>query len=198
MRFALLSTLSLMVLTACATVMEGQSKEVTVRTPGAENARCLLDNGTVVVPAYTDQTVRLTKNYKDLKVTCQAPGNRQVERTFPWEIEGWAFGNVVTGIVPGVAYDTASKGLFDYPDEIVMSFSGMKANEYPLPAHMASDAVKSDNVVLEQFLPGRPRMQGDLDRTVPVVKKVDPASRAGNNPFLSSSDLQNAPAPLTE
>ncbi len=185
---------------ACASVLEGQSTEVTVLTPGAENARCLLDNGTVVVSAMTGDTVRVEKNYKDLHVTCAASGNRTVEKTIPIEIQEDTYWNVLNGIIPGTSYDIASKAVYDYPDKITINFTGLRATEYPLPEYHAYDAVKSEDVVLEEFLPGTPTLSTDRGRTQPVLRKVDPSERAGNNPFISNTELSggsNAPVSLT-
>ncbi len=183
----------------CASVMTDQTKDITVRTPGAEHARCLLDNGTVVMPARTGETVRINKNYKDLTVTCDAPGNRTVTKVFDLEFEPWTMANVVNGLIPGVTYDVASKGIYDYPDEIVINFTGLKATEYPPPQYESLDTIHSDEVVLEEYLPGEPALNSDRGQTDRDLKKISPSERTGYNPFVPSAggDSSSGPASLT-
>lgn len=203
MRFSFLLPvfLTAFALGGCADIMTGQTKDITVRTPGAENALCLLDNGTIVVQAYTDQTVRINKNYKDLKVTCDAPGNRTVSKVFELQLEPWAAGDVVTGVVPGLAYDVASKGVYDYPDEIVMNFTGLKSTQYPLPAYHTKDAVKPGSVIHEEYGTTNPELKGERYEETTGLRKIDPSEySAGSNPYLSNQELggsKNNPVSLT-
>src|SRR5687767_2969383 len=105
---ALLATTCL--ISACATVMDGQTQIVTIKTPGTTQALCALDNGTVVYKARSDETFQITKNDQDMKVHCVAPGNRERVVMAKWTVDGWVVANVVNGIVPGLTYDHFSKG----------------------------------------------------------------------------------------
>jgi len=124
-KFRLLPVLgATLLLGACGSVMSGQTQEVTLLTPGADNARCILDNGIRYV-IRTGEKLEIMRNEKDIVLDCYATGNRHRTLTIESGINGWAIGNVVTGVVPGVTFDHFSKGLYDYPDTITVDFSGM-------------------------------------------------------------------------
>ena len=73
------------------------------------------------------------KSPNDLIVRCMAPGNREKTILVKRELNDWVFVNVANGFIPGAAYDYFSRGAFDYPSEITVSFVGMPVKPYPLP-----------------------------------------------------------------
>ena len=133
------ASISCLTLSACATVADGQTQDVTIRTPGAENARCYLENQDFKYVAYSDETIEIMKSPHDMTVRCQAPGNRnktvEVARLIN-EKTNW---NIANGYVPGAAYDYFSRGAFGYPAEVVVSFVGEPVRPYDLPKHQADD-----------------------------------------------------------
>ena len=60
------------------------------------------------------------------------------------EVNGWVVANVANGFVPGVTYDYFSRGAFDYPETVTVSFAGQVVTPYPLPAY-ESDALYNGN-----------------------------------------------------
>jgi len=135
----LLSFTALTLLAGCASVVDGQTQDVTLKTPGAENARCHIENEDMKYVIYTDQTIEIMKSPHDLEVNCLAPGNREKSVMVKREINDLVAGNVVTGVVPGIAYDYFSRGGFEYPEVITVDFTGMKTKSYGLPAHYTED-----------------------------------------------------------
>lgn len=135
--FISLSVVSL--LTACGTVIDHPTQHVTVKTPGTTNARCVLENRDMRYVSYTDQKIEIMKSPNDLVVNCKAPGNRERTVVVQRGINGWSVLNVSNGFVPGTAYDYFSRGLFDYPEEIEVSFLHDPIKQYDLPQYMSED-----------------------------------------------------------
>lgn len=137
-KIALYSSLCL-ILAACSTMADHQTVLMTVKTPGAENAKCLLENQDQKYVAYSDETIEVMKSPHDLVVRCMAPGNREKTVLVKREINGWVLANVANGFVPGATYDYFSRGGFDYPDVVTVSFTGEAVKPYPLPDYEADD-----------------------------------------------------------
>ena len=130
---------SVALLSSCATAVDYQTQNMTIRTPGAENAKCHVQNEAMKYTIYTDETVEIMKSPHDLVVSCMAPGNRQQTVHVKREVNDWVIANVANGFVPGAAYDYFSRGAFEYPETITVSFVGMPVREYPLPDYMSDD-----------------------------------------------------------
>ena len=92
-----------------------ETQRVTIKTPGAKNAKCHLHNEEYKYVAYTDQTITITKTSKDMNVTCMAEGNR--ERTIV--------------VSPDVYNITHTANMI--PEVISVNFVGVKAKPYDLP-----------------------------------------------------------------
>lgn len=139
MKRFLFITLSVLSLSACASIMNTQAQKVTMRTPGAENAKCLLENQDMKYVIYTDETIEIMHSPHDLTVRCMAPGNRERTVIAEHSVSGWVVLDVLTGLVPGMAYDYFSRAAFTYPDELIVSFVDIPVAQYPLPDYEAAD-----------------------------------------------------------
>ncbi|MEM7618327.1 MAG: hypothetical protein AAF244_02975 [Pseudomonadota bacterium] len=135
----LIFSTSLLALSACATVISGQTQEVTMRTPGAKHALCRLNTGGNLYDIYTDQTIRVNRVPHNMIIHCMASGNRERTVSMEWSGNEWGFLNVANGVVPGVTYDIIAGGAFEYPNELVVDFRGMPATAYPLPEYHNKD-----------------------------------------------------------
>ncbi len=161
-------------LAGCSSIADGQSDLVTFKTPGAENARCIMENDDYKYVAYTDQTIRVQKSPNDMVVTCQAPGNRERSVLVKREINGWVVGNIVTGIVPGMAYDYFGRGAFNYPDSIVVDFIGEPIKPYDLPEYAAQDLANKNHVGITEYQgPGVVISEQNKGAVVPLQKKTN-------------------------
>ncbi len=130
---------SVLALSSCASIKDGQMQDVTIRTPGAENARCYLENEDFKYVAFTDETIKIMKSPHNMMVKCQAPGNRDSEIEVPRLINEEVKTNIFNGFIPGATYDYFSRGAFGYPSEIIVSFNGEQVKPYELPKHQAND-----------------------------------------------------------
>ncbi len=122
----------LAMLSACATLVNGSSQNVTVSTnpPGAS---CTLDRiGARVgaIPA-TPGSVRLDKSKNDLSVTCAKDGYQTATVSRAPSFGGATFGNIIAGGVIGVVVDAASGANYSYPDDIRVDLAASPAPATP-------------------------------------------------------------------
>lgn len=150
-------------LSACATYTEGSQQQITFETPSAENAVCEVRTGVneLVYRVRPPQTVWVKKSRKDMKIICEAPGNRIAEQTVKSTLSSTTFGNVANGILPGVVYDGESGAMFKYPDLIQIDFAGITAKMNPMPDYHNLDGLQPVNEV-EDYGPSVPKGAGDL------------------------------------
>ncbi len=154
MKKIILCTFACLILASCASVVDHQTVNMTVKTPGAENAKCYLENQDYKKVAYSNETVEVMKSPYDLVVRCTAPGNREKTVLVKRGVNGWIFANVVNGFVPGTTYDLMSRGAYDYPDTVTVDFTGEAIKPYPLPDYMAQDLANQNNGKIEYMGPG--------------------------------------------
>lgn len=188
----IISLSAVLLLGACGTLMEGQGQEIRLVTPGATEAECALDNGVRYVVT-TGETVTIMRTSKDLVAECYASGNRYKKVVFERMLNGWAAGNVVTGVLPGLAYDHISGGLYGYPDTLSIDFTHVGPHGFDLPEYHNKDAPSPYSQPMELYGAREPATGKDNGASLPYeLKKRDPASMS-NNPF---ADINPAPAPV--
>jgi len=128
MRLILLAPMAL--LSACATMIEGTSDNITVTTTPA-GAMCTIDREgqRVGAVAATPASIRINKSRRDLSVTCGKEG--YVSSTIAVEagFTGTTFANILLGGVVGVVVDAASGANSRYPADIRVDLA-----EMPRPA----------------------------------------------------------------
>lgn len=170
----LIILMTVLVLSGCASIIDRQGQNITMKTPGAENARCLIENQDMKYVAYTDQTLEIKKSSSDLVIRCQAPGNRERTVHVKRGLSEWVFVNVVNGFVLGAAYDVASKAAFTYPDEFVVSFVGVPSKPYPLPDYQNPDLRNYNNAVKMEYMgPGEKLSERNKGDTPYVLQKKE-------------------------
>ncbi len=111
--------LSALLLSGCATVVNGGSQDVSVSTnpPGAT---CTVDrvgaSVGVINPTPGKLSVSRSKNALDL--TCNKPGYQTSATTVASTFNGWTFGNLLIGGLIGFGVDAATGANNDYPKAI--------------------------------------------------------------------------------
>lgn len=181
-----LALTSILGLSACATVIDHQTQDITMRTPGATNARCVIENEDMKYHAYTDETIEIMKSPHDLVIRCMAPGNREQTVHLKREINEWVFANVVNGFVPGAGYDYFSRGAFKYPDEFVVSFVGAPIKENELPSYHNKDLKHNNDYGHPEYM-GPRTIIGNEDRN---YEQRELKKKEGQ--YGGSSDFDNA------
>jgi len=116
----------------CSTVMNNSNQPVNVVVRGSKNADCNLytSNYRNQVPA--PAKVVLERSHEDLTVECYGDDNRYTKFTVSPVMTKETALNVSNGVVPGVAYDTLSGGMWAYPDPIIVDFR--TTDDVPVPA----------------------------------------------------------------
>lgn len=116
----ILALISLLTLSACASITTGQNQPVSVTTTPTSGASCKLvnDKGTWYVPS-TPGSVTVKRAHGDLSVTCEKENNNGVS-VVKSKTKGMAFGNIIAGGIIGGAIDAGTGAAYDYPSEIAV------------------------------------------------------------------------------
>ncbi len=106
----------------CATVMTGRNQELSIvsNPPGAI---VTIGSSKQITPA----TFLLNRSQGIYVVKVEKEGYKSVEIILKRGTNGWAWGNIVNGMLPGILVDlmTGSTGKFN-PDEIYVDFVNQK------------------------------------------------------------------------
>ncbi|MEJ1970113.1 MAG: hypothetical protein WDN03_15995 [Rhizomicrobium sp.] len=126
-------------LAGCATFVEGSTQYIAISTPPVDYAACVLSRPGMSLQVTTPGAVRVEKSEDDLTLRCSRPGYRDTVATIPSDIDGWTFGNIVTGGL-SVGVDAWTGAMYAYPDEFALPMApGMAeagapaASTYALP-----------------------------------------------------------------
>jgi predicted small secreted protein len=134
MRHILMTSLaSCVVLAACATVVDGVHQDITFDVTGADQSLCNVGNKEFAYTVRPPQTISVQRGYDDLKVVCQATGNREVAFDLPSKTNGMIAGNIVTAIIPGITYDILAGAAYEYPSRVMVDFSEAKTRPFTTP-----------------------------------------------------------------
>ncbi len=174
MRKILLSS-TLFLLSACSSIIDGQTQAITVETPGAQNALCRVNNGGNRYDVYTGQTVNIRRSFNELVVHCKADGNREKTILVKQEANEWVFLNVANGFIPGATYDVLSGGAFEYPDLITVNFVGMPIKPYDVPVYHS-----------DELRPNRKNNKGEY--MGPTMIETNDDSRLSTMPMKNNID----------
>lgn len=170
--------LSVLLLFGCAYVTEKGIQELTIETPGANDAVCYVYVDGFRYRFYSPQTISIRKTSQDLIVDCYAPGNRRKMVTIPPVMTNMMVGNIMNGIVPGTFWDVASGAAFKFPGVLEVDFRNIPLTPESLPAHNNPDIRQPEDYDLEEFLPGHPRLNSDKDLApVTLQKRVKSRNR---------------------
>lgn len=170
MKRSLSIALAVLVLSACSTVVNRSTQEITLETPGTEGAQCLMEWPGYRMRVWTPKTVRITKGDGPMEVTCRAPGNREkkvlIEPVTPSSFKM----NIFNGFLPGAIYDRESGAMYEYPSKIIVDFTGIIPQEMPMPAYQRMLDENPDLMQMEEFHPSRPALQRDKNYQAPTIQ----------------------------
>lgn len=130
--FALCATTVLV--SGCATVINGSTQPVSVTSDTVVGASCELKNseGSWYVTTPGSAVISRTKN--DLTVTCKKDGYPTVSLVVPSQFHAATFGNIIAGGVVGVVVDASTGANYEYDTPIKVSFSGAPTGASPAAA----------------------------------------------------------------
>jgi hypothetical protein len=160
-KFPLLAATALLSLTACATLFDHSSQPVNFQAAGATEVACDVTYAGLKYHVRPPQTIIVQKSREDMRLSCQAAGNRVKTMVVPSSVSGWTFANVGNGVVPGAAYDAETGAMFKYPDVILIDFSDTTARMDTLPAYHAVDTLDPSIASTEDLSPNLVKLPGD-------------------------------------
>ncbi len=113
--------LACVLLTGCASIVEGNHQTVSVKTPPVHGANCVLWNskGKWYV-SNTPGSVVVHQDYGSLHVKCRKPHYATARRTVRSHMRGMMLGNAVFGGVIGAGVDAADGAAYLYPQNIIV------------------------------------------------------------------------------
>jgi hypothetical protein len=113
-----LSALTVVAASGCATLTKGTTQAVALNTPGAAGAQCTLNSaavGTKVVT--TPTTITLDKSQENITVLCKKECFQDGSGVINSSTETMAAGNILVGGVVGLGVDAVSGAMNKYnPD----------------------------------------------------------------------------------
>lgn len=180
--------LSTLLLGSCGYVIESSNQNITFLSPDAQDAKCFAYANKVKYVVYPPQTINVKKSPENMRLVCNAPGNRTLELDIPAKVEGKA----IWGTPVGVAWDYASQSLYSYPDVIALDFSQEEVVPNALPKHNNPDIKQPEEYELEEFLPLEPRLNSDKDKMKMPLMRRGESAEAWNNEFSNESEEQVA------
>lgn len=178
---------SVLLLASCGYTFESSNQEITFLTPGAQNAYCDAYVEKLRYQINPPQTLNIHKSEKSMVLKCVAPGNRRVELEVPSKVSARA----VWGSPAGMAWDYASKSLFQYPSVVAVDFSQVPVVPEAQPKHNASDIQSPEAHDLEEIKASVPRLNTDKNKAAST-----PIRRDGITPL--PNEQTSAAAPLAE
>ncbi len=160
-----------LLLSACATIVEKPTQDLKIEILGTGEALCDITQTGRRYRAYAPSTIKIRKSRDPLNVRCFAPGNREKAVVLHSEVSDAIIGNVATGVLPGMSWDAASGAMYKYPDTVVMDFTMLPPQPYPLPDYQAVLNANPSLIGLEEFRPGRSALIRDMGTGVPTMQK---------------------------
>lgn len=113
--------LALASLAACASVVDGTTQNITVKTdPAGASCELLRENLTVAVVNPTPGTVNVSKDADDITIVCDKEDFQTAKTTITSKFTGATFGNIILGGGIGILVDAASGANNRYPENVDM------------------------------------------------------------------------------
>ncbi|OYW13276.1 MAG: hypothetical protein B7X02_02530, partial [Rhodospirillales bacterium 12-54-5] len=122
LRNSTILSLSILALSACASIIEGSTDHINLTTNPPSSSSCQLTNSRGTVASYTPATVSIKKSKSDIDVVCTDPRNgARGQSKIVSDIEAWDFGNILVGGLIGMGVDWGTGAAYDYPDSAVVT-----------------------------------------------------------------------------
>lgn len=159
--------LTLATLAACASVVDGTTQNITVKTdPSGATCELVREGATVAAVNPTPGTVNVSKDADDITIVCDKPDFQTARTTISSKFTGATFGNIILGGGIGILVDAASGANNRYPESV---------NVLMTPVSFASIAER------DRFYDGAiARARGRADEANKVIAKDCAAEYAGS------------------
>lgn len=192
--FAVAALLLSTVLPSCATILEEPAQDVRIDIVGTGEALCDVTQPGRRYRAYAPGTIRVMKSDDPMKVTCAAPGNRELSITLIPKMTPMLAANIFNGVVPGVTWDYMTGAAHHYPDKLVMDFSNLPPLAYDMPDYQHVLNRNPHIAGMEMFRPGRAALLSDVGQKTGDL----PERSAPETSNIKIMDAPPAPATVSE
>ena len=162
--------LATFLLSACSTVVDSATQEITIETPGTGGALCNLNRPGHAMRVWAPKTVTITKSAGPLEIVCRAPGNLEKTVVLEPEIADSFMLNTFNGFLPGAAVDFDTGAMYIYPKTVVVDFSDMKPQKMPRPDYQRVLDENPELLDMEEFRPGVAALQRDRNYVAPPLR----------------------------
>ncbi len=168
-----IAALALLLTAGCATVFEGETQNITIQTPGAGQAVCLLTRPGNHTRVWAPTTVKITKSRGPLVVDCLAQGNREkILIVRPGTPK--SYNDNAANAMIGAAYDYETDAMYIYPDRIVIDFTNVPPSPMPLPDYQKMLAEYPELKGMDVTRPGFAALPSDRMEAIQMLQKRGP------------------------
>lgn len=165
-------------LASCSTLTDGSTQRVSFKTIGAENAYCdiLLGDHGYKYSVHPPQTISIQRSRKPMFIACTAPGNRAKDAVIESGIANTAYLNTLTlGLT--LPWDASTGAMYEYPEEVVIDFSGSLSKVQPLPSYHNKGTLDPQAQGIEFLGPDTPALETDSGDRARYKAAYDEAAR---------------------
>jgi len=107
--------LTICLLGGCATIVKGTTQTISIDTPGAPGAKCILSSTSVGTKKVTTPVnITVDKGSNNITVTCKKRCFHDGKGVISSNVEGMAAGNIVVGGLIGLGVDAATGAMNKY------------------------------------------------------------------------------------
>jgi hypothetical protein len=119
-------------MSGCASIIAGTSQDISVSTPPAEGARCVLSSRAGSSEVTTPGVVHVEKSGHDIQASCAKAGFAPASTIIASGVEPWTFGNIIFGGLIGVVVDWATGAIHKYPSHVQIPMQPTGPAEAPM------------------------------------------------------------------
>lgn len=118
----LCATVGVVALAGCGTIANRAMQDIQITVRGSRTAHCDITTSVTRNTGNFPGTATVERSREPLVLDCVGQDNLHKKLTVRPVLSVATGGNVFTGVVPGLAYDMASGGMWLYPQEIIVDF----------------------------------------------------------------------------
>jgi hypothetical protein len=185
MKTKLAGLVSLLSLSACASIITGTHQDIAVTTsPTGATCAFTKQGATVGSLSATPGMLQVEKTKYDLQIACKKPGYDEVSMLNHSGIEPWTFGNIVIGGVIGWGIDSALGADNKYTTPVNLTLSpSAGAAVTPLGGSLTNSTTTTTTTTttplpIQPFTAAKPvaAPQAPASATLPVIQPKDTAT----------------------
>jgi hypothetical protein len=110
-------------LPGCSKLSGGATQSVSVMTPPADGAKCVLTSAAGTFYVTTPGTATIAKSMDDLNIGCDKAGFQHASQKVQSHIGTMSAGSLTANGIAMLGFDAATGGIYTYPTQIVVPMS---------------------------------------------------------------------------